>query len=79
MRRSWRSAVARAGLSPDVTPHTLRHTAATWMMQQGVDLWAASGFLGMSVETLTRVYGKHDPDYQKRAAEALSRKQTANA
>jgi integrase len=53
----------------DVTPHTLRHTRATWLMQSGIDPWEAAGHLGMSMETLQRVYGKHHPDYQKNAAE----------
>lgn len=68
MRRSWRAAVKRAKLSGDVTPHVLRHTRATWLMQAGVDAWEASGALGMSVEMLTRTYGHHHPDWQKRAA-----------
>jgi hypothetical protein len=38
-------------------------------MQKGVDPWKAAGHLGMSVETLLRVYGHHHPDYQKEAAE----------
>jgi hypothetical protein len=47
------SAAARdAELEGTVTPHTLRHTAATWLMQGGVDLWTAAGFLGMTVETV---------------------------
>jgi integrase len=53
------AAVKEAGLDGTVTPHTLRHTAATWLMQAGVDLWIAAGFLGMTVETLERVYGHH--------------------
>lgn len=69
VKRSWAAAVARAGLGKDVTPHTLRHTRATWLMHAGTDLWEAAGHLGMSVETLQRVYGKHHPDYQKNAAE----------
>lgn len=69
MRRSWRTAVRKAKLDAAVTPHTLRHTRATWLMQAGVDLWEAAGHLGMSPETLQRVYGKHSPDFQKRAAE----------
>src|SRR5207244_641339 len=32
MRRSWAAAIAQAGLGKDVTPHTLRHTRATWLM-----------------------------------------------
>lgn len=68
LRRSWSAAAKRAGLS-DVTPHTLRHTRATWLMQAGVDPWEAAGSLGMSVEMLQRVYGHHHPDWQKNAAE----------
>jgi integrase len=66
---SWRTAVRRAGLGADVTPHTLRHTRATWLMQKGIDVWEASGHLGMSPAILIKVYGKHSPDFQKQAAE----------
>lgn len=52
------------------TPHTLRHTAATWQMQAGTDPWEAAGFLGMSMEMLVRVYGHHHPDHLKGAAAA---------
>lgn len=69
LRRSWGRAVKLAGLGADVTPHTLRHTRATWLMQAGIDPWEAAGHLGMSLEMLQRVYGKHSPDYQRRAAE----------
>jgi integrase len=69
LRRSWDAAVRRAGLGPDVIPHTLRHTRATWLMQAGIEPWEAAGHLGMSLEMLQRVYGKHSPDFQKRAAE----------
>jgi integrase len=66
---AWRKAVKRAGLSPDVTPHALRRTRATWGMQRKVDPWQLAGHLGMNLQTLVRVYGKHSPDYQKDAAE----------
>jgi integrase len=56
------AAVKDAGLEGVVTPHTLRHTAATWLMQSGVDTWIAAGYLGMTVETLERVYGHHHPE-----------------
>src|ERR1700756_4117377 len=55
-------------LDADVTPPTLRHTAATWLMRAGVDKWEAAGFLGMSVEMLDRVYGHHHPDHLRTAA-----------
>ena len=69
VNKAFRSTVALACLDRAVTPHVLRHTRATWLMQAGVDKWEAAGSLGMSVETLERVYGHHHPDWQKNAAE----------
>lgn len=69
LRRSWTTARNRAGLDSGVTPHTLRHTRATWMMQDAVPIWEAAGALGMSAQILERVYGHHHPDWQKRASE----------
>lgn len=71
VRTAFRRAVKLAGLGEDVTPHTLRHTAATWLMQAGVDKWEAAGFLGMSVEMLDRVYGHHHPTHLRGAARAI--------
>jgi integrase len=68
LRRSFPQAAKRAGIV-GVTPHTLRHTRATWLMHAGIDPWEAAGSLGMSVEMLQRTYGHHHPDFQKRAAE----------
>jgi integrase len=70
VKRGFASACQRAGLE-GVSPHVLRHTCATWLMQRGVPMWEAAGFLGMSRETLERVYGHHHPDYLRTAAEAL--------
>ena len=38
-------------------------------MRKGADIWAAAGHLGMSVETLQRVYGHMHPDFQKDVAD----------
>ena len=59
---------------PEVTPHTLRHTAATWLMRKRADLWEAAGFLGMSVEQLERTYGHHHSDHLKGARDAVDRR-----
>jgi integrase len=71
VRRGFAAAVQAAGLGSDVTPHILRHTCATWLMQSGVNLWDAAGFLGMTVQQLEKGYGHHHPDYQEEAASAL--------
>jgi integrase len=71
VRKGFAAAVQAAGLGGDVTPHILRHTCATWLMQSGVNLWDAAGFLGMTVQQLEQGYGHHHPDFQKEAAAAL--------
>ncbi|HEX7790246.1 MAG TPA: tyrosine-type recombinase/integrase [Afipia sp.] len=66
VKTAFKRAVKLAKLSEAegrVSPHTLRHTAATWLMQEGTDRWSAAGFLGMTVEMLDKVYGHHHPDH----------------
>lgn len=71
INKAFRSARGYAGLGPDVTPHTLRHTCATWLAQAGVPTWEAAGFLGMTAEMFERTYGHHHPDHQARAVNAF--------
>ena len=69
LRRSFGTAAEKAGLAERATPHTLRHTRGTWLMQKGVDKFEAAGHLGMTMATLEKNYAHHHPDYQKEAAE----------
>lgn len=78
VRKAFTAAAEAAGL-PGVGPHTLRHTAATWLMQAGVAHAAAAGLLGMSIETLERVYGHHHPDFQRAAANAVAQNRPGTA
>lgn len=55
----------------DVTPHVLRHTAATWMARKGVPIWRIAGILGNTVAVTEAVYAKHCPDDQRAAVETL--------
>jgi hypothetical protein len=78
--RSVKTGFARAALLaglPGVTPHTLRHMAATWLMQRGVPVWEAAGFLGMSPEMLGQTYGHHHQDYLRNAANKIGTKPDA--
>ena len=52
--------------------HTLRHTAATWLVMANVPLSEVARLLGDSERTVERVYGKHAPDYLRRAVNSLN-------
>ena len=70
VKTGFREASKRAGLE-GVTPHVLRHTAATWMAQAGLPLWQIAGMLGNTEQMVQDTYGHHHPDYLKAAADAL--------
>lgn len=74
VKKAFRTARTEAGLDSGVIPHVLRHTCATWLMQGGVDIWQAAGFLGMTAEMLEKVYGHHAPGFQQQAVSALERR-----
>lgn len=71
IKNGFEQATRRAKLE-DVTPHTLRHTAATWMAQRGVAMFEIAGMLGNSVRMVETVYAKHHPDFMSNATSALS-------
>ncbi|WP_299949117.1 tyrosine-type recombinase/integrase [uncultured Ruegeria sp.] len=73
LKRSFNNAVRRAGLK-DVTPHTLKHTAITWALQNGASTWDAAGFFSTSVETIEKIYGHHSPEHQATALRAVERR-----
>lgn len=70
IKKAFARAARRAKLA-DVTPHTLRHTGATWMAQAGVPIIMISGMLGQSIQRTTELYIKHHPDHMREASEAL--------
>lgn len=79
VHKSFLSAVTAAGLESDVTPHVLRHTAATWLMINGTSLSEAADFLGMTEAVLRSTYFHHHPDFQADAATNIAAKQKRNA
>jgi integrase len=74
LRRSWDSVARLAGSTRKDGPHVLRHTAATWQMRAGTDVFEAAGYLGMTVETLLDIYGHHHPSFQEKAARATGKR-----
>lgn len=73
IRTGFEGIVADAGLPAEITPHWLRHTAATWLMEADVSPWDAAGYLGMTVQMLEDNYAHHRPDYQGKAAKGVSK------
>jgi integrase len=71
VKKGFKAACDRAGLE-NITPHILRHTAASWMAESGVDMFRISRYLGHSDTKVTeRRYAKLHPDFLSDAAEAL--------
>jgi integrase len=73
-RRAWRTARELAGLGADVTPHVLRHTCATMLLQLGVSVYDVAGVLGASEAVIRRTYGHHAHDHLRHAVAAFSRR-----
>lgn len=62
-----------------ITPHTLRHTAATLMARAGVPLFEIAGVLGDTMQTVLRVYAHHCPDHLRGAVNYRARNGASGA
>jgi integrase len=72
IKRGFREAVKRAGLGSDVTPHVLRHTAASWMAEAGIPMSEIAAVLGhRDSRTTERIYARMSPEYLQKAVRAL--------
>lgn len=77
-RQHFREIVSNAGMCPDqsdpigVTFHTLRHTFASWLIMNQVDLYTVAQLLGDRVEEVEETYAHLAPDHKRRAIEKLT-------
>lgn len=72
-RRVWDQAVTRAKLDPPPTPHDLRHTCASWMLNGGVPITVVSRHLGHeSIKITVDIYGDVDGASAQLAADFMA-------
>lgn len=61
-----KKATANAGITKNVSPHTLRHSFATHMIERGADLKAVQDMLGHESITTTEIYTHLDTDFLRK-------------
>lgn len=70
VKKSFENARVLAGI-PKATPHSLRHTAVSWLVQKGISYAEIGSYVGMSIHMVERVYGHMSPEHLSNARESF--------
>ena len=63
VKKSLKTVLKLAGVKRRITPHTLKHTAITWMMKANVPVNYIADRVNTSEKVLLKHYGHHRPDF----------------
>ena len=68
IQRAFKRAKRISGIRAILTPHSIRHTFASWLMMDGASLLDTSRLLGHSDVRMTQKYAHLSPDHLREAA-----------
>lgn len=77
VKKAWVKTREAAELDPEVIPHVLRHTAASWGIQNVTttqELQGLADYLGKSLKLLLDLYGHLNPTHHQAASNAIGRR-----
>jgi integrase/recombinase XerD len=79
VRGMLRSRAMQAGLTGDLRPHMLRHSVATLLLEEGLDIRHIQILLGHSSVSTTQIYTQVNPVQQRRLLAAKHPRRRINA
>ena len=71
VQRAFKAALAESGIQKKATVHTLRHSYATHLLEEGVNLRVIQSYLGHRSPKTTAIYTHLTRDAQSRAVAVI--------